>query len=87
MFHTTYYISVFTVCLGASTQFYSFGIINPVQELLTEWINETYIRRNGAGLDLTGMNIFWSFVVSSVAIGAIIGALLVRSNLTLTELT
>jgi len=49
-----------------------------ILELLTEWINETYIRRNGAGLDLTGMNIFWSFVVSSVAIGAIIGALLVR---------
>ncbi|KAF7632078.1 MFS domain-containing protein [Meloidogyne graminicola] len=78
MFHPTYYVTVLTVCLGASTQFYSFGIINPVQELLTEWINQTYIRRNGSGLDLTGMNIFWSFVVSSVAIGAIVGALLVR---------
>ncbi|KAL3092449.1 hypothetical protein niasHS_007658 [Heterodera schachtii] len=80
MFTPTYFVSVATVCLGASTQFYSFGIINPEQELLTQWINMTYIRRNGGGpgLNLTEMNLYWSFVVSSIAIGAIVGALLVR---------
>ncbi|KAI1712029.1 sugar transporter domain-containing protein [Ditylenchus destructor] len=74
-----YYASVLTVTLGGSTQFYSYGIVNPEQELITAWINETYAKRNGVGLSETGLNFFWSFVVSSIAIGAIFGALLTRT--------
>src|SRR5690349_20770176 len=44
MFSTTYWVSVLTVTLGASTQFYSYGIVNPEQQLLTQWINSTYER-------------------------------------------
>ncbi|KAH7729039.1 Protein F53H8.3 [Aphelenchoides avenae] len=54
------------------------GIVNPEQELLTAWINETFYQRNGKGLDDTSLNLFWSFTVSSVAVGAIVGALLTR---------
>uniref|UniRef100_A0A915EU00 Major facilitator superfamily (MFS) profile domain-containing protein n=1 Tax=Ditylenchus dipsaci TaxID=166011 RepID=A0A915EU00_9BILA len=78
MFNALYYISVLTVTLGASTQFYSYGIVNPEQELLTSWINSTYYSRDGIGLSQTALNLFWSFVVSSIAVGAIGGSLLTR---------
>ncbi|CAD5233263.1 unnamed protein product [Bursaphelenchus xylophilus] len=79
MFKCTYYLSVLAVTIGASTQFYSYGIVNPEQELIMKWINETYaVRWNTTGLTETELNVFWSFVVSSIAIGAILGALLVR---------
>lgn len=71
-----YYISVITVILGGSAQFYSYGIVNPAQRLLTSWINSTYIERYGYPLTLTELNILWSFVVSSIAVGAILGAAL-----------
>lgn len=77
MFKPIYYIAVITATLGASTQFYSYGIVNPEQELLTTWINNTYINR-GHIMDKSELKLFWSFVVSSIAIGAIIGALLTR---------
>ncbi|EPB67143.1 transporter, major facilitator family protein [Ancylostoma ceylanicum] len=76
MFTARYYITVITVVLGGSAQFYSYGIVNPAQRLLTSWINETYIDRYGGPLTLTQSNLLWSFVVSSLAIGAIIGAAL-----------
>ncbi|ETN84972.1 MFS transporter, SP family [Necator americanus] len=76
MFTPRYYISVVTVILGGSAQFYSYGIVNPAQRLLTSWINETYIERYGGPLTLTESNFLWSFVVSSIAIGAILGATL-----------
>lgn len=78
MFSGTYWISVLTVTLGASTQFYSYGIVNPEQQLLTQWINSTYQGRNGVGLNETELNFYWSLVVSSIAIGAIAGASLTR---------
>lgn len=34
--------------------------------------------RNGDALGVTELNLFWSFVVSSIAVGAIVGALLTR---------
>ncbi|GMT05219.1 hypothetical protein PENTCL1PPCAC_27393, partial [Pristionchus entomophagus] len=73
-----YYITVVTVVLGGSAQFYSYGVVNPAQRLIMDWINQTYIERNGAGMSVTELNLFWSFVVSSIAIGAIVGALLTR---------
>ncbi|CAB3410149.1 unnamed protein product [Caenorhabditis bovis] len=74
----TYIVSVFTVILGGSAQFYSYGVVNPAQVIITKWINETYTERYGTPLSLTISNLFWSFVVSSIAIGAIIGACLTR---------
>lgn len=54
--------------------------MNPEQELLVKWINETYsARNNNAGLTETQLNLFWSFLVSSISIGALIGALSVRA--------
>ncbi|KAI6197266.1 MFS transporter, SP family [Aphelenchoides besseyi] len=78
MFTTTYYLSVLAATLGASTQFYSYGIVNQEQALLLRWINTTYTNR---GTQLTGsqLNFLWSFIVSSIAIGAIPGALLTRT--------
>lgn len=73
-----YVLTVVTVALGASTQFYTYGVINPSQELLEEWINKTYYHRNGHGMTSMSLSVYWSFVVSSVAIGAFIGSLLTR---------
>uniref|UniRef100_A0A0M3IN89 MFS domain-containing protein n=1 Tax=Ascaris lumbricoides TaxID=6252 RepID=A0A0M3IN89_ASCLU len=78
MFTSRYYITVIVVAIGASAQFYSYGIVNPTQPILTNWINATYQRRYAALMNKSQFNIFWSFVVSSVSIGAIVGSLLTR---------
>lgn len=77
MFNPIYYITIITATLGASTQFYNYGIVNPEQQLLTEWINNTYFER-GYLLNKLNLNFFWSFFVSSITVGAIFGALLTR---------
>ncbi|CAI5456740.1 unnamed protein product [Caenorhabditis angaria] len=73
-----YFLSVITVVLGGSAQFYSYGVVNPAQVIITSWINQTYTERYGTPLTLTLSNVIWSFVVSSIAIGAIVGASLTR---------
>ena len=60
-FTSTYYISVLVVTLGGSTQFYSYGIINVGQGIITEWINQTYTERNGEPLNQTKLNVIWRF--------------------------
>lgn len=72
MFTKTYYLSVLTVLIGASTQFYSYGVVNQGQGVMIKWVNQTYLER-GFQLDSRQLDLFWSFVVSSVAIGAIPG--------------
>ncbi|CAP27983.2 Protein CBG08087 [Caenorhabditis briggsae] len=73
-----YFITVATVVLGGSAQFYSYGVVNPAQVIITDWINQTYIERYKTPLSLTVSNVIWSFVVSSIAIGAILGASFTR---------
>ncbi|CAI4225537.1 unnamed protein product [Auanema sp. JU1783] len=73
-----YFVTVITVILGGSAQFYSYGVVNPAQPLLTSWINQTYTERYGTPLSLTVSNLIWSFIVSSIAVGAILGASLTR---------
>ena len=65
-------------CLGASSQFYNYAVVNPAQQVLISWLNETYLQRDGRVRQLTDLNFVWSVVVSSVSIGSIIGALLNR---------
>uniref|UniRef100_A0AC34QU67 Major facilitator superfamily (MFS) profile domain-containing protein n=1 Tax=Panagrolaimus sp. JU765 TaxID=591449 RepID=A0AC34QU67_9BILA len=79
MFTWTYFLTVSIVLLGGSTQFYSYGIVNPEQELITGWINATYLARTGVALSETSLNLIWSAVVSSIAIGAIFGAAITRT--------
>lgn len=79
MFTKTYYLSVLTVTIGASTQFYSYGVVNQGQELMIEWINQTYRERLGTQLTDGQLNLFWAFVVSSVAVGAIPGYRLIKN--------
>ncbi|CAD6185249.1 unnamed protein product [Caenorhabditis auriculariae] len=78
MVTSRYIITVVTVVLGGSAQFYSYGVVNPAQVVITDWINSTYATRYSTPLTLTASNFIWSFVVSSIAIGAIIGASLTR---------
>ncbi|CAJ0571807.1 unnamed protein product, partial [Mesorhabditis spiculigera] len=56
----------------------SYGIVNPSQEFLTQWINETYTDR-GATLSEEKLNFIWSIVVGSITLGALAGSLLVRT--------
>ncbi|KAI1704957.1 sugar transporter domain-containing protein [Ditylenchus destructor] len=78
MFLFSYYVSVAVVTIGGSSQFYSYDVVNPEQEILTSWINETFYERDGIGMDKSSLNIYWSVVVSSIAIGAICGALMTK---------
>lgn len=78
MFRSKYYISVLTVTIGGSSQFYSYDIVNPEQDILTEWINKTYFNRNGSIMNRYQLDFYWSIVVSSIAMGAIFGALQTR---------
>lgn len=78
MFRPPYYFTVLVILVGGSTQFYSYGVLNQVQGTLMEWIAITYKNR-GIHLDSSQLNFYWSFVVSSIAVGAIIGALLVKT--------
>ncbi|CAI2355520.1 unnamed protein product [Caenorhabditis sp. 36 PRJEB53466] len=73
-----YSITVSTVVLGGSAQFYSYGVVNPAQTVISNWINQTYITRYNTPLTITVSNILWSFIVSSIATGAIVGASLTR---------
>ncbi|CAJ0943589.1 unnamed protein product, partial [Mesorhabditis belari] len=73
-----YYITILTAILGGSAQFYSYGIVNPCQELITQWINLTYMERSGTFVSETNLNLIWALVVGSVSLGALAGALLVR---------
>ncbi|CAJ0917262.1 unnamed protein product, partial [Mesorhabditis belari] len=56
----------------------SYGIVNPCQELITQWINLTYMERSGTFVSETNLNLIWALVVGSVSLGALAGALLVR---------
>ncbi|GMR31227.1 hypothetical protein PMAYCL1PPCAC_01422, partial [Pristionchus mayeri] len=73
-----YYLTVIAVVLGGSAQFYSFNVVNPSERLIMDWINQTYYERDGIVMSVTKLKFCWSFVVSSIAVGAIVGALFTR---------
>lgn len=75
MFSRTYYLSVLVVTVGASAQFYSYGVVNNEQTLVISWINRTYTERSRWHLSVGKLNMFWSFVVSAIPVGAIVGKL------------
>ncbi|CAK5125707.1 unnamed protein product [Meloidogyne enterolobii] len=74
MFTFTYYVSVLTVIIGGSAQFYTYDVINPAQTTLIKWLNQTYSSRGELKTEAE-LNMVWSMIVSCVAIGAIFGAL------------
>uniref|UniRef100_A0A7E4VTN9 MFS domain-containing protein n=1 Tax=Panagrellus redivivus TaxID=6233 RepID=A0A7E4VTN9_PANRE len=74
----TYGITILCTALGASFQFYTYGVINPAQEVISAWINETNFERHGRYLDETSSNLFWSVVVAIVTVGGIFGALITK---------
>ncbi|KAI1700864.1 sugar transporter domain-containing protein [Ditylenchus destructor] len=78
MLKPIYYVSLLTVALGASIQFYSYNVVNTSQEVVTNWINTTYFKRNGSIMSNSQLNLFWSIVVASIAVGALFGALLTQ---------
>ncbi len=53
-------------------------MVNPEQEILMNWINNSYYLRDGVGMDISKLNLFWSFAVSAIAVGAIVGSILTR---------
>ncbi|CAJ0917289.1 unnamed protein product, partial [Mesorhabditis belari] len=74
-----YYLTVFTVVLGGSSQFYSFCIVNQVQRVIMEWIETTYEARLDVELNEVTLHTIWSVIVGSLSIGALIGAFLVKT--------
>ena len=43
-----YYLTVCSVALGGSFQFYSLNVLNSLQTFITDWINQTYTDRHVA---------------------------------------
>ncbi|KAL3088252.1 hypothetical protein niasHS_007653 [Heterodera schachtii] len=74
MYKRTYYISVLVVAFGSSFSFYSYDVVNPAQNIVMRWLNDTY-RARGQPKSASELDFVWSVVVSSIAVGAICGAL------------
>ena len=50
MFTWRYYVTLFAVAIGASFQFYSYGVVNPPQRLLEAWLRDVYRNRSADGV-------------------------------------
>ena len=50
MFTWRYYVTLFAVAIGASFQFYSYGVVNPPQRLLETWLRDVYRNRSADGV-------------------------------------
>uniref|UniRef100_A0A914H4I1 Major facilitator superfamily (MFS) profile domain-containing protein n=1 Tax=Globodera rostochiensis TaxID=31243 RepID=A0A914H4I1_GLORO len=74
MYKRTYYITVLVVVFGSSFSFYSYDVVNPAQNIVMKWLNGTY-RARGQPKSAAQLDFIWSVVVSSIAVGAICGAL------------
>uniref|UniRef100_A0A183C9E8 MFS domain-containing protein n=1 Tax=Globodera pallida TaxID=36090 RepID=A0A183C9E8_GLOPA len=74
MYKRTYYITVLVVVFGSSFSFYSYDVVNPAQNIVMKWLNDTY-RARGQPKSAAQLDFIWSVVVSSIAVGAICGAL------------
>ena len=68
MFTWRYYVTLFSVAIGASFQFYSYGVVNPPQRLLEAWLCDVYRNRStdGVGNLFTFISSPKTFVVVSV---------------------
>jgi hypothetical protein len=73
-----YYMAVFSVAIGASFQFYSFGVVNPPATIVTKWMSDVYASR-GQALSAASLTFLWSATTAIIAIGACIGSLLTRT--------
>ncbi len=75
-------VTIAVTAIGASFQFYNYGVVNNAQGILQRWMNETYAARNpsrGLGLSSGALTLVWSFFVACFSIGALIGSILTRS--------
>jgi hypothetical protein len=57
---------------------HNYGVVNPAEQVLVQWLNETVWRRTRVRLRPAEMDVLWSVVVSSLSVGSIFGALLNR---------
>lgn len=72
-------LTVAVTAAGSSFQFYSFAVLNTPQTIIQNWINDSFYRRNHVGLNDSSMTLFWSFLTSSICLGAFAGCLTTRS--------
>jgi MFS family permease len=73
MFKFKYFVVVASTILGTSCQFYSFGILNALDNQLLPWIQQTYADRFGWESGSLKLKLFWSASISFFALGAIPG--------------
>lgn len=69
--------AVTAAAFGASFQHgYNTGVVNAPQQLVNQWINETYTHRFGEGADATTIDFIYAVIVSIFCVGGMVGALM-----------
>ncbi|XP_071945587.1 solute carrier family 2, facilitated glucose transporter member 1-like isoform X2 [Antedon mediterranea] len=67
--------TVASAVIGSSLQFgYNTGVINAPQQVITDWINESYYDRTNKLLSEDTVDFLWSTTVAIFAIGGMIGS-------------
>lgn len=54
---------------------YNIGVINSTGDLITEWLKNTLMDRNGTVPTDVGLDLIWSTVVSVFLVGGAVGSL------------
>ncbi|KAM7371159.1 hypothetical protein PAMP_010650 [Pampus punctatissimus] len=74
---STLALTVCSAAIGGTFQYgYNISIINSPTNYIQGFINDTYIKRWGTGLDTPQLTFVWSIIVSGFALGGLLGSLL-----------
>ncbi|KAI1301819.1 Solute carrier family 2, facilitated glucose transporter member 1 [Halotydeus destructor] len=69
--------AIAAAAIGASSQHgYNTGVVNAPQELVGDWINETYTKRFNVEPDKATIDFIYSVIVAIFCVGGMIGALM-----------
>lgn len=74
---TTLIIAVFLVTFGTNFQIYNEGVVNNLEDIVRNWMNETYQQRYGQILNGVDSTILWSALASMPQAGATLSAFLI----------
>ncbi|CAJ1081268.1 solute carrier family 2%2C facilitated glucose transporter member 11 [Xyrichtys novacula] len=70
-------LTVFSAAIGGTFQYgYNISIINAPTSYIQVFINETYMKRWGIGLETPQVTLVWTLVVSAFSLGGFLGAML-----------
>ncbi|XP_074520210.1 solute carrier family 2, facilitated glucose transporter member 11-like [Halichoeres trimaculatus] len=70
-------LTVCSAAIGGTFQYgYNISIINAPTSYIQSFINDTYMKRWGTGLETSQVTLVWTLIVSAFSLGGLVGALL-----------